>query len=183
LNVRASRLLEKPCQLVLDPCVDGFTKCPILGHYFGLALSNSVGSYSIIYILKLKISMIYNSTAYSALFPFSSSHVLSLSGYIPSLLSMIMGCSVGELTYLHLHLYPHMTNLTDRCSFPYLANFMDTVSGLALSNSVASCSVIYIFHLKLFSSTIPPQTPRTHKLHSTKVQKCFKLYVVAFHPH
>jgi hypothetical protein len=116
----------------------------------GLALSNSVASCSVIYILHSKLSVIYNSTADSlALFPFSSSHVLSLSGYILSRLSMIAGSSIGGLTYLHLHLYPHMTNPTDRCSFPYLANFMAAVVGLALSNSVASCSVIYILHSKL----------------------------------
>jgi hypothetical protein len=101
--------------------------------------------------LALKTSVIYNSTTDSlALFPFSSSRVLSLSGYILSRLSMIAGSSVGGLTYLHLHLYPHMTNPTDHCSFPYLANFMAiVVVGLALSNSVASCSVIYILHSKL----------------------------------
>jgi hypothetical protein len=133
--------------------------------------------------LALKISMIYNSTVHSTLFPFSSSRVLSLSGYILSHLSMIAGSSIGRLTYLHLHLYPHMTNPTDHCSFPYLANFMAAVVGLALSNSVASCSVIYILHSKLSSSTIPPQTPRTRKLHSTTVHKCFKVSVAAFHPH
>jgi len=68
------------------------------------------------------------------------------------------------MTYLHLHLYPHMTNLTDWCSFPYLANFMAAVVELALSKSVASCSMIYIFHSKVRWSTIPPQTPRTRKL-------------------
>jgi hypothetical protein len=39
--------------------------------------------------------------------------------------------SVGGLTYLYLHLYNHTTNPTDRCCFPYLANFMSTVVGLA----------------------------------------------------
>jgi len=57
-------------------------------------------------------------------FPFSSSRVLSLSGYILSLLSMIAGSNVVWLAYLYLHLYPRMTNPTDRCFFPYLANFM-----------------------------------------------------------
>jgi hypothetical protein len=150
LTVGASRLLGRPCHPILDPRVDGFTKSPILSHCFGLALSNSVASCSMIYILHSKFSVIYNSTADSlALFPFSSSRVLSLSGYILSHLSMITGSSIGGLTYLHLHLYPHMTNPTDHCSFPYLANFMAAVVGLALSNSVASCSVIYILHSKL----------------------------------
>jgi hypothetical protein len=80
------------------------------------------------------------------IFPLSSSRVLSFSSYILSRLSIIAGSNVGGLTYLHLHLYPHMANLTDRCSFAYLANFMPVVVGLALSNSVASCSVIYILH-------------------------------------
>jgi hypothetical protein len=100
--------------------------------------------------LALKIFVIYNSTADSlVLFPFSSSRLLSLSGYLLSGLSMIAASSVGGLTYLHLRLYPHMMNPTHHCSFPYLANFMVAVVGLALSNSVASCSVIYIVHSKL----------------------------------
>jgi hypothetical protein len=74
--------------------------------------------------LALKIFVIYNSTMHSSLFPFSSSRVLSPSGYVLSRLSMIVGSSVGGLTYLHFHLYPHMMNPTDHCSFPYLANFM-----------------------------------------------------------
>ena len=37
---------------------------------------------------------------------------------------MIAGSRVGRLTDLHLHLYPHITSLTDHHSFPYLANFM-----------------------------------------------------------
>jgi hypothetical protein len=84
---------------------------------------------------------------YLALFPFSSSRPLSLSGYILSRLSMIAGSRVGGLTYLHLHLYPHMTNPTDRCSFPYLANFMAAVVGLALSNS--ACFLFRDIHLAL----------------------------------
>jgi hypothetical protein len=44
------------------------------------------------------------------------------------------GCRVRGLTYLHLHLYLHMTNPTDRCSFPYLVNFMSAVAGLAHTN-------------------------------------------------
>jgi hypothetical protein len=99
--------------------------------------------------LVLKISVVYNSTAHSTFFPFSSSHVLSPSSYILSHFSMIVGSSVGEITYLHFHLYPHMTNLTDCCSFPYLANFMSALAGLILSNSTASCSVIYILKSKL----------------------------------
>jgi hypothetical protein len=39
--------------------------------------------------------------------------------------------SIGGLTYLYLHLYNHTTNLTHRCCFPYLANFMSTIVGLA----------------------------------------------------
>ena len=124
-----------------------------------------------------------SSVRYLNLFPFSSSRVLSLSSYILSHLSMIAGSNVGVLTYLHLHLYPHMTNLTDCCSFPYLANFMVAVVRLALSNSAASCSVIYILNSKLLSSTIPSWIPRTRKLHSTTVHKCFKVSVIAFHPH
>jgi hypothetical protein len=100
--------------------------------------------------LALKTFVIYNSTTESlVLFPFSSSHVLSFCGYILSRLSMIVGSNVGGLTYLHLHLYPQMTNPIDRCSFPYLANFMVAVAELALSNAIASCSVIYTVHSKL----------------------------------
>jgi hypothetical protein len=39
LNVGASRLLQRPCQLVLDPPIVGFTKCPTLGYCFELAPS------------------------------------------------------------------------------------------------------------------------------------------------
>jgi hypothetical protein len=100
--------------------------------------------------LALKIFMTDNSTVDSlVLFPFSSSHVLSVSIYLLSGISMITASNIGGLTYLHLHLYPHMTNLTNRCSFPYLDNFMVVVVGLALSNSATSCSVIYIMHSNL----------------------------------
>jgi hypothetical protein len=128
--------------------------------------------------------VIYNSTADSLiLFPFSSFRVLWLSGYILSHLSMVVGSSIDRLTYIYLHLYNHTTNPTDCCCFPYLANFMAAVSGLAISNSSSSCFVMYILHSKLPRSTIPPRTPRTHKLHSTTIHKCFKVFVVVFHPH
>jgi hypothetical protein len=134
---------------------------PYLANF--MATLAEVGTFKLCFFLfrdihiALKISMIYNSTADSlVLFPFSSSHVLSLCGYILSLFSMIMGSSVGGLTFIHLHLYPHMTNPTDRCSFPYLANFMAMVATLTLSNSASSCFVLYIVHSKLSSSRIPP---------------------------
>jgi hypothetical protein len=73
--------------------------------------------------LTLEISALYNSTAHSTLFPFSSSCVLSPSSYILCRLSMIAGSSIVEMTYLHFHLYPHMTNPINCCSFPYLHNF------------------------------------------------------------
>ena len=133
--------------------------------------------------LVLKISMIYNSTVDSlVLFPFSSSHVLWLCGYIISLLSIIVGSSVGGLTYLYLHLYNQMMNPTDHCCFSYLANFKAAVVGLAVSNS-ASCCIMYILHSKMSWSTIPTRTRRTHKLHSTTTHKCFKVSLAAFHPH
>jgi hypothetical protein len=93
---------------------------------------------------------------YLALFPFSSSHLLSLFGYIISLLSMIMGYRIGGMKYIHIHLYSHMTSLTDRYSFPYLANCMSAVAELALSNSVASCFIIYILHstFVIYNSTV-----------------------------
>jgi hypothetical protein len=78
----------------------------------------------------------------------SSSRVLSLSSYILSCLSMITGSNVGVLTYIYLHLYPHMTNPTDHCSFSYLVNFMPAVVGLALSNYVALFREIH-FALKI----------------------------------
>jgi hypothetical protein len=49
---------------------------------------------------------------------FSSSRLLSLFGYILSRLYMIVGSRVGELIDLHIHLYPHITSMNDRCSFP-----------------------------------------------------------------
>jgi hypothetical protein len=54
LTVGASRLLGRPCQPILDPRVDGFTKSPILSHCFGLAHSNFTASCSMIYILHSK---------------------------------------------------------------------------------------------------------------------------------
>jgi len=133
--------------------------------------------------IALEIFSLYNSTAHSTLFPFISSCVLSPSGYILCLLSMIMGSNIVGLTYLHFHLYPHMTNPIHHCSFPYLGNFMVVLTKLVLSKFVASCFVIYILNSKLLLYTIPPRIPRTHKLHSTIVQKCFKVSIVAFHPH
>jgi hypothetical protein len=70
---------------------------------------------------------------YLVLFPLSSSRVLSLCSYILSLLYMIAGCNVGLLTYLHLHLYPHMTNPINYCSFSYLVNFMTVILRRAYS--------------------------------------------------
>jgi hypothetical protein len=96
---------------------------------------------------------------------------------------MIAGSRVGGLTYLHLHLYPHMTNPTDRCSFPYLANFMAAVVGLALSNSVASCSVIYILHSKLsviYNSTADSSNSQASLYQGSQM---FQSIVAAFHPH
>jgi hypothetical protein len=57
LNIGASRILERPCHLVLDSPIVGFTKFPILGYCFRLALSNFVGSCSVIYILHSKFSL------------------------------------------------------------------------------------------------------------------------------
>ena len=132
--------------------------------------------------ITLKIYVIYNPNVESlVLFPFSSSLVLSLCGYILSCLSMITGSSVGGLTYLYLHLYNHTMNLTDRCFFPYLANFMPMVGRFAVSNS-ASCCVLYILHSKLSWSTIPTRAHRTNNLHSTTAHKCFKVSLTALHP-
>jgi hypothetical protein len=138
LNVGASRLLERPCQPVLDPPVVGFTKCPILGNCFGLLAFELCWFLFRNIHLALEISALYNSTVHSTLFPFSSSRVLSPSGYILCRLSMIAGSSVVGLTYLHFHLYPHMTNPIDRCSFPYLRNFPLFTDGnpYQLSNSI-----------------------------------------------
>ena len=82
---------------------------------------------------------------YLALFPFSSSHPLFLYGYILSLLFMIVVCTVDGLTYLHLHIYPHMINLTNHCFFPYLVNFMAAVAGLAHTNSSFLLPIHYLF--------------------------------------
>jgi len=109
---------------------------------------------------------------YLAIFPLSSSRVLSLSRYILSRLSLIMGSSVGGLTYLHIHLYLHMTNPTNRCSFPYLGQFYghscpvhafelccflfcdlrypSLCSLFTVSNTYVPCSDIYILHPKNF---------------------------------
>jgi hypothetical protein len=114
-----------------------------------LCAPNNASS-SMIYKLTHKFCDIHialNTADSLVLFPFSSSLVLSLCGYILSRLSMIAGSSIGGLTYLYLHLYNHTTNPTDHCCFPYLANFMPMVGGFAVSNS-ASCCVLHILHSK-----------------------------------
>jgi hypothetical protein len=47
---------------------------------------------------------------------------------------MMGACRVRGLAYLHFHLYLHMTNPTDHCSFAHLGNFMVVVVGLAHTN-------------------------------------------------
>jgi hypothetical protein len=101
----------------------------------------------------------FSSIRYLSLFPFSSSHPLSLPSYILSHLFMIAGCRVGGLTYLHLHLYPHMMNPTDRCSFPYLVNFMVAVVEVGAyeltfsSSRPLSLSGYILSHLSMISGS------------------------------
>jgi hypothetical protein len=115
--------------------------------------------------------VIDNSTADSlALFPFSSSHVLSLYGYILSRLSMIVGYNIGGMTYLHLHLYPHVTNPIDHCSFPYISNFMAFTKQLAfgprpyinwlLDSDIVPSSVLQIMHSNVLSNENWPSRPQ-----------------------
>jgi len=56
LTVGTSHLLGRPCDTILDPPVHGFTKYPILSHYFSLVHLNSIVSCSVIYILHSKFS-------------------------------------------------------------------------------------------------------------------------------
>ena len=101
--------------------------------------------------IALKISVIYISTADSlVLFPFSSSLVLSLCGYIHSRLSINKGSSVSGLRYLYLHLYNHTTPPTDPYCSPYLANFIATVDGLRILQSKSS---------ETYNLTLAPSPP------------------------
>jgi hypothetical protein len=120
---------------------------------------------------------------YLPLFPFSSSPLLSLSGSILSRLSMIAGSSVGGLTDPHLHLYPHITSLTDRRSFPYLANFMVAVSGVGVIE--LSCRLFCDIHLApknsmIYNSTLDSSNSQASLYPGS--QK-FKASIAPFHPH
>jgi hypothetical protein len=84
---------------------------------------------------------------YLLIFPFYCSPLLSLYGYILSLLYMIVGFWAGGLTYIHLHLYPHMTSPTDSHSFPHLANFMAVVFGVGAIE--LCCCMFHDIHLAL----------------------------------
>jgi len=77
---------------------------------------------------------VFSTVRYLSLFPFLFSHPLWLSGFILSRPSMMGGCRVCRLTYLHLHLYLHMTNPTNRYTFPYLGNFMAAFTGSTHTN-------------------------------------------------
>ena len=114
------------------------------------------------------------------LFPLSSSHILSLSSYILSRLSMIVGSNIGVLTYLHLHLYPHMPNWTAHSSFSYLVKFMPVVAELVQLNYASSCSVIYILHSKFSWSTIPPCTQPFFPFLDLMYYHFLVIYLVAF---
>ena len=96
---------------------------------------------------------------YLPIFPFSSSHLLSLSGSILSRISMIAGSRVGGLTDPHLHLYPHMMSLTNRRSFPYLANFMAMVSQVGIIE--LSFLVFHDIHIAPKTSMIYNSTPHS----------------------
>jgi hypothetical protein len=58
--------------------------------------------------LSLKKFVIYNSTTDSVIFPFSSSRLLSVSGYLLSGLSMIVASSISGLTYMLELLHTHL---------------------------------------------------------------------------
>ena len=105
---------------------------------------------------------------YLPIFPFSSSPLLSLYGSILSHISMIASSWVSRLTDPHLHLYPHITSLTDFRSFPYLANFMATVSGVGAIE--LSCLVLRDIHLAPKNSMIYNST-----LNSSNSQDSFYL--------
>jgi hypothetical protein len=69
-------------------------------------------------------------------------------GHILSAVSMVSGSKVGGMKCIHLDLYPHMTDLTNHYSFPYLANFMSAATGLAVVNPAAYRFSIYMLHSK-----------------------------------
>jgi hypothetical protein len=62
------------------------------------------------------------------IFPFCSYPPLCVFGSILCHVSVLAGSWCGELTNHHLHLYLHITILTDLHSFSYLANFMNAGS-------------------------------------------------------
>jgi hypothetical protein len=61
-------------------------------------------------------------------FPFCSYPLLCISSSILCHVSVLVGSWCGELTNRHIHLYLHITSLTEHRLFAYLANFMNAGS-------------------------------------------------------
>jgi hypothetical protein len=57
-----------------------------------------------------------------------STHIFKNIVSILGLVFVLVGIRSGELTSPHIHLYIHITSLTDRHLFSYLANFMNAGS-------------------------------------------------------
>jgi hypothetical protein len=119
---------------------------------------------------KKKKKKVFPTLRYLSLFPFCFSRPLWLSGFILSHLSMYDG-----LTCLHLHLYPRKTDPTDRCSIPYLANFMPVRCGADACEP--SCLSFRYIHLALKTSVIYNSTAG-----SSYTLTSFKVSVVDLHP-
>jgi hypothetical protein len=89
------------------------------------------------------------SSSILTVFPFSSSPLLSVSGSILSRISMLAGSRGGGLrNSISIYIFTSRV-LTDRRSFPYLANFM--AAGSLVGAIELSCPVfgVYILHPKL----------------------------------
>jgi hypothetical protein len=141
------------------------------------------------------------------LFPFCSSPLLCVSGSILGHVSVLAGSRGGELTNRHLHLYLHITSLTDRRSFAYLANFMNAGSRIGAIELWCPVFGVYILHqnfgalqfdprlLELASLTLPTMTlsvrpafpylvesSKFRGFTHSRVQKSLKAFFAPLHP-
>jgi hypothetical protein len=93
---------------------------------------------------KVLISLSFSSSTY--VFPFSSSPLLCVFGSILSRVSVLTGSQGGKLKNPHLHLYLHITSLTDCRLFAYLANFMNAGSRIGAIELWCPVFRVYILH-------------------------------------
>jgi hypothetical protein len=97
-------------------------------------------------------------------FRFSFSLLLSLSSSILSCFFRTTGSRVSGLEDTHLHPYPHITSLTDRCVILYLADF--AIAGSWVSRVELSYTMFPDIHFASKISTIYILTPELPKIPS-----------------